>query len=251
MKKSDKAKDAQKPPYMPTERERVVLSEYLAKEEAAIPAPRMKVVREGKHVSVDPIHPHIGTWALTTTAAFGATHHAFASVQINHAVQASIKGDDPAPKVDVLNGILAGVAGIAPRDEVESMLAVQMIATHNVAMEMLKRAMLDQPSAQVCDGIVSRAAKLLRTYTAQVEALGRYRHGGKQQVIVQHQHVGISADKAVIGINAPNGDGGGVTLEIGDQAHVQSITHAPVSPMRGEDKERCAVPATRHGKRTL
>jgi hypothetical protein len=76
------------------------------------------------------------------------------------------------------------------------MLAVQMAATHAAAMKMLNRAMQDQPSLEVYDSVVNRAIKLLRTYTAQLEALKRYRSAGEQRVVVQHQHVNVTADQA-------------------------------------------------------
>jgi hypothetical protein len=42
------------------------------------------------------------------------------------------------------------------------------------------------------------AVKLLRTYTAQLEALKRYRSAGEQRVVVQHQHVNVTADRAAV-----------------------------------------------------
>ena len=50
------------------------------------------------------------------------------------------------------------------------MLASQMTATHNLAMEMSKRALLD---GQTEDGVnfnVNRVTKLMRTFTSQAEA---------------------------------------------------------------------------------
>jgi hypothetical protein len=54
------------------------------------------------------------------------------------------------------------------------MLAVQMVATHNVAMDILTRAKF----ASTMPGVQeygSLATKLLRTYTAQLEALAKIR----------------------------------------------------------------------------
>ena len=147
------------------------------------------------------------------------------------AVNASVRGGTDA-KADqhITNGILAAVTGLAPRDEVEGMLALQMAATHNAAMEMLKRTMLDQ-TIEVSESLINRATKLLRTYTAQVETLNRYRNAGRQQVIVQHQHVGITADKAVVGINAPGG-GAGLSIEMEGLPHA-TLADAPVPAMWG------------------
>jgi hypothetical protein len=95
------------------------------------------------------------------------------------------------------------------------MLAVQMTATHAAAMRMLHRAALNQPSIEIYDSIVNRATKLLGTYTMQVEALKRYRSAGEQRVVVQHQHVTVTAEQAAVQVNgggypAPRGRGGGI-----------------------------------------
>jgi hypothetical protein len=109
-----------------------------------------------------------------------------------------------------LNLLVAAVAGIGPRDQLEGLLAIQMVATHNVAMEMLRRALL---SDQTIDGVnfgIHRATQLLRTYTAQVETLVRYRGGGKQTVTVEHVHVNAGG-QAVVGTlqHHPGQAGGG------------------------------------------
>jgi hypothetical protein len=67
------------------------------------------------------------------------------------------------------------------------MLAVQMIATHFVptrALRCLKGS--DTVSRQDSNG--NLAVKLLRTFTAQTEALQRYRGKGQQKVTVEHVH---------------------------------------------------------------
>ena len=55
------------------------------------------------------------------------------------------------------------------------------------------------------------AVKLLRTYTAQLETLKRYRSAGEQRVVVQHQHVNVTADQAAVQVNGGGypGPGGG------------------------------------------
>jgi hypothetical protein len=41
---------------------------------------------------------------------------------------------------------VAGLVGIGPRDELEGMIAAQLLASHNAAMECYRRAMLDEQS---------------------------------------------------------------------------------------------------------
>jgi hypothetical protein len=56
------------------------------------------------------------------------------------------------------------LAGIGPRDEIEGMLAAQMIAVHNAAMECLRRAMLPNQSFEARQLNLNLANKLSRTY---------------------------------------------------------------------------------------
>jgi hypothetical protein len=145
---------------------------------------------------------------------------------------------------------IAAVQSVGPRDGVEAMLAVQMAATHAVAMQMLQRAAREQPSLEVYDSVVNRATKLLRTYTAQLEALKRYRSAGEQRVVVQHQHVNVTADAAAIQVNGgansvPRGRGAASKPE--DQSHApeasRSVTFEPGASMPCPDPAGGAVPA--------
>lgn len=97
------------------------------------------------------------------------------------------------------NEALALLNGIQPQDEVEGMLAVQMIAVHNLAMEIMKRAMLTGQTFEGKEANVNQATKMLRTFTAQMEALKRYRTGGQQKVIVEHVHVN-EGGQAIVGV---------------------------------------------------
>ena len=70
------------------------------------------------------------------------------------------------------------VAGVKPQDEVEAMLAAQMAAVHNATMTFARRlAHVDNIQQQ--DSASRAFNQLARTFTAQVEALKRYRTGGR------------------------------------------------------------------------
>ena len=77
---------------------------------------------------------------LQVVDAFGTASPEFA--QHNAGRVASImRGRSAAiPDDTELNAGLAAVSGIAPENEAEAMLAVQMVGTHEVAMEMLTKA---------------------------------------------------------------------------------------------------------------
>ncbi len=58
------------------------------------------------------------------------------------------------------------------------------------------------PTLQECGSL---ATKLLRTYTAQIDALARLRRGGEQRVIVQHVYVNEGGQAIVGNVNQPGG----------------------------------------------
>ena len=114
---------------------------------------------------------------------------------INVAVRPGRKDDGE----EDANAALAAVNGIGPKDTLEGLLAVQMVATHNTAMEMLRRALLEGQTVDGANHCVNRATKLLRTFTAQMQALNKYRgKGTEQKVIVEHVHINEGA-QAIVG----------------------------------------------------
>jgi hypothetical protein len=100
------------------------------------------------------------------------------------------------------------IEGIEPRDQVEAMLAAQMAAVHMASMTFARRLNHVQTIPQQ-DSAEKTLNKLMRTFTAQMEALRRYRTGGEQKVTVQHVHVN-EGGQAVVGNVSNNGKGGGV-----------------------------------------
>jgi hypothetical protein len=149
-----------------------------------------------------------------------------------------------------LNAAVAAVTGIAPRDEAEAMLAVQMVGVHWTAMELLRQVGGTGNRLQLNDA-GNLAVKLLRTYTAQIEALKRYRSAGEQRVVVQH--VNVTADQAAVQVNPmPTLQGEGDGSKSKDQPHAQAVdhvsAHASVGSLRGPDPARDTVPATGCGR---
>jgi hypothetical protein len=124
-----------------------------------------------------------------------------------------------------LKAATAALVGIGPRDELEAMIAAQMIAAHSAAMECYRRAMLSEQTLEGRRENLNQANKLSRTYTLLLEALNRHRGKGQQKVTVEHVHV-HRGGQAIVGHieqgGAPNkperygkaGDGGaGVTTQ--------------------------------------
>jgi hypothetical protein len=104
------------------------------------------------------------------------------------------------------NFVLSVVRSIAPRDELEAMLATQMGAIHAATM-MLARKLNHVTTIPQQDSAERALNKLARTFATQMDALKRYRTGGQQKVIVEHVTVN-SGGQAIVGAVATGGGGG-------------------------------------------
>jgi hypothetical protein len=102
--------------------------------------------------------------------------------------------------------MLAAVTEVNPSDTTELMLATQMVAVHELAIEMPKRALIRDQSVESVDRNVNRITKLMRKYTTQMEALNRYRTKGQQKITVQHVKVENGGQAIVGDVNQGGGD---------------------------------------------
>jgi hypothetical protein len=88
--------------------------------------------------------------------------------------------------------------GMKPQDTMEGMLSVQMVATHEAAMDCLRRAMITSQTFDGREQNLRHAAKLLGIYERQLAALDKRRGRGQQNVTVKYVHVG-EGGKAIVG----------------------------------------------------
>ena len=139
-----------------------------------------------------------------------------------------------------------GLIGICPRDECEGMIAAQLIACHNAAMECYRRAMLTEQTFEGRQENLNQANKLSRTHATLLEALNRHRGKGQQKVTVEHVHV-HEGGQAIVG-NVET-TGGGVPNEIKEQPH--AVAYAPGAKMPGPDPQREAVRVAGDAERSL
>jgi hypothetical protein len=87
------------------------------------------------------------------------------------------------------DAMLAALVGIQPADELEGMLAAQLVASHNAAMECYRGAVIGEQTFEGRRENLNQANKLSRTYAALLESLNRHRGKGQQKVTVEHVHV--------------------------------------------------------------
>ena len=160
----------------------------------------------------------------------------------NQAIQALwTKNSSAEEREKQLSATVAALIGISPKDEIEGMLAAQLIASHSAAMECYRRAMIGEQSFEGRSENLTQANKLSRTYAALIEALNRHRGKGEQRVTVQHVHVADGGQAIVGNVSSPN-KGGGVREKAKDQPH--GLTYAPgVEMPRQVEAEPHTVPS--------
>ena len=209
-------------PYEPTPDERTAVEAVFARKKQKPPSPYLKLSQKEGVAEISLDHPEPRTGQLLLMHALGTTEADFANGLLNQLVNVSSKGGEP--DEDGLNFLLSVVKSIAPRDEVEAMLAAQMAAIHNATMTFARRLNYVENIPQQ-DSAERALNKLARTFTTQIETLNRHRGKGQQKVTVEHVHV-----------------------HQGGQAIVGNVERSPESKPQG--KTDAGVPnATTHGPR--
>ncbi|MCB1512628.1 MAG: hypothetical protein KDJ36_17170 [Hyphomicrobiaceae bacterium] len=147
-----------------------------------------------------------------------------------------------------LGATLAALEGIGPKDEMEGMMAAQLIAAHNAAMECYRRAMIGEQTFEGRRESLNQANKLSRTWATLLDALNKHRGKGQQKVTVEHVHVHAGGQALVGTVERP---GGGDRTKLEEQPHAKQIAHASEPALRGADASRDAVPIARDAERPL
>jgi hypothetical protein len=107
------------------------------------------------------------------------------------------------------NYVLSVLRGIGPKDELEGLLAGQMVGVNAAAMHFLALATASGQPAELVHANVNLASKLFRTFTAQMDALNRHRgtmshplvvgnvnvNDGGQAIVGSVQHSGLKKTK--------------------------------------------------------
>ena len=136
-------------------------------------------------------------WWTRLKTALGTRSSAFVNASLLH-LQTAATSPCGAISETAMNAALALIEAAAPQNEIEGALAIQMACTHTAAISVLARFRGGGGSEARVAALASAAARLLRAYSTQVEALRRLRHGGDQFVRVEHVHINDGA-QAVIG----------------------------------------------------
>ncbi|WP_155922490.1 hypothetical protein [Mesorhizobium sp. L103C131B0] len=187
-----------------TDAERRAVASFDAREKKRTPLPSFKVkmgasVEGVPHAQVSIDHADVMAGYILQSEAIKSESFAFYDGITQALATLATKGGVTQPKA--LNFGMAIVAGINPRDQLETMLATQMAAVHMATLTFARRLQGSETIEQQ-DSNGRTFNKLARTFASQVEALKRYRSKGEQRVIVER-----------------------VTVERGGQAIVGNVAH--------------------------
>jgi hypothetical protein len=167
---------------------------------------------------------------LRLVEAFGTNSAAYANERIADLSRLYASRSDASPQV---SAAMAFVTGAKAADPVQSSLAVQMVATHDAALQALRRASSAEwvEHAQVFGNL---ATKLLNVYTRQAEVLAKLQRGGEQ--VIKHIHIDNRGGQAVVTDQLVTGGQNG---ESQDQPYEQGALRAA---MLGHDEGGNGVP---------
>ena len=194
----DKTKALAKP-YEPTPMERTTLEAQYDRRRRRRPAPRVKISTKNNNSAISLDHADDGSLIMET---LGTADPAFVQGMMLQLAGVTSQGQ---VHEDELNFMLSIVKGIAPRDEVEAMLAAQMAATHKATMTLARR-LNHAENIPPQDSAERAFNKLARTFAAQLEALKRYRSRGEQTVRVEYVTVN-EGGQAIVGNVTAGGRG--------------------------------------------
>jgi hypothetical protein len=166
------------------------------KESRTRPAGRSKAMRAAKikekpapnvEVPVPPVSVSADDLNQALILVGGSKSEEWNSTLVNQILDCVwVRDPDDTAKAKQATAALSGAAGINPKDELEGMLAAQMLAAHNAAMECYRQATVATAEGKNCNESLSQANKFSRTYVTLLEALNRHR-GNVQPV---HIYIG-------------------------------------------------------------
>lgn len=169
------------------------------------------------------------------TRVLGASSDDTANYQLARVADLTASHSDLTEQREVasaVNGGLAFMAAIDPADELQAALGLQMLGTHTLALELMRRGKINAEGgkSEAAERYVNMATKTSRTFVAQVEALAKLRSGGKQTVEVNHVYIDQRTQSV---INA--GGGGPIGKSPQPLEHIAGVPLALGAPMPGQE----------------
>ena len=123
----------------PSVREQRAIGEASQLVAARRPRAQVAVEQRGSNtVQIVPPHADISGWYHQLQHALGTTSPAFVNAQLQ-TITRTLGAEDGKPALDRVNAVLALADGLAPENELEAALAVQIGLTHQASCDMLAR----------------------------------------------------------------------------------------------------------------
>lgn len=205
----------------------------------------------GDAVFVENPHTDARAWHDSLMEAFATSSGDFANdtlLKLN-SVLGQIGGGTGSAR---LNAALALIGGLAPTDEGQTAIAVQIAATHAASMNMTARAVQNANSGylEAASSYTNMATKLSRTMAAHIEALTKLRGGGRQ--VIEHRYYQVNAENALVGDNsqaifqAPAE--GGKNANPRQPREALALAHEPGAEMPCPQPAGEAVPVAGHAR---
>ena len=174
----------------------------------------------------------------------GSARGEFTLVLANQLCGALWGGVDPDPRLAEVQqaAALQALRGIAPRDPVEGMLAAQMVATHDAAMECFRRAHLPEQTSRAGRLALAHAGKLVRSFAALTRGAGPAPRQGPADRCGSSTSPSRPAARRS---SAPYPGGGGWRKVRINPMQGAALADAPEPALRGPDAQREPVPLAR------
>ena len=176
-----------------SEIEQKALDKWRKKNKERIDPPKFKEIEDNTMVNKEEDPDKCYLQMLATT---GSTDRDFSKIILSQAVSTLRTAENNEEKVTF---IAAFMHGLKPMDEMEGVIISQMVGTHNLIMEYMRRAILPGQYLEAGNDYSNRAYRLMNIFLKQMEALEKYR--GKtiqQKMTVEHVHI-HEGGQAVVG----------------------------------------------------
>jgi hypothetical protein len=191
-----------------------------------------------KRMELSAPHSDHGGWYATLTDALGSRSQDFTTRTLSAVMDIADPQGESAGRA--YNAVLAQFGAIGPKDEYEAIVAGHIIATQSLAMDCMNRA-AKADTIPKREAYINQATKCSRTFLAGVEALGKLRTGGKQQVEVRYIYVDARTQTV---INPLGGGSEGQTIgQPYGPAGIARLPFAQGVPMLSDDAARDLLPA--------
>ena len=126
---------------------------------------------------------------------------------------------------------------LEPADGAEGMLALQMVGTHDAALECLRRAALPNQTFEGRDMALKHAHKLMTLYAQQLATLNKHRGKGQQKVTVEHVNV-AAGGQAIVGNVETGKRTSGARQKAPERLEQAEMMHLNAEPARSKTAKK-------------